>query len=1165
MPPTPNNFIINPDQVNIQAPKVQEQIAGATFVKEGEVSMAAPREMIGGIDTSAFDWYGVGAKAFEVAGNILPRVLEYNIQKKGAEISDIIYDAETKVYDSYSNKKQQGLPSDFASDDAVNGINNIQDGFYKQQNEAAEKINSVFEFENPLFVKDANGNYKSNESFKYDGFGSRWFDVIDNARRGYKSLAEAGERVQRDALLTMNEQMNLANAFNNGKLGKIQPTDAQKKYNQVVDQNEPGLKQILLPKEQADLLQDKSLIIQQDPNTGITLVDNNRFMELPEDIRKQQYAQYVQEYYPQAGIQVPDQFKRLATALASAPSLGTENPKTFDMFYHIAPQISDESFEYMQTQDSNISEEGMNRLRIIRYLSRNTNKSSGEVLQLVSKTNLETMGALTKAMSTRTSLSQQAGVSGIGSKYTSLENSYSSFFIDQLKTSGLNITQDNLNQTLRENRDIREAYMSGLSFYITPDQELNKDEREKVSQNIIVSSLLTPSTYTIKGVDANNNPRFTRTGLVSPNSIFRPEPTKRTLQQLKQNQLLPKSIKESLNDGSTGELKLGYASQLAMTNLEGDVSGYTGVIASSIDESFFQQRTLFPVDKLQRLVSTIRIERTNPSTGQTYDAGPNKATIYKLAFASSDQVLTKFNGGVRPQTEEEIQRSFYAAMEAIPTADQWGWTPNLSESKGAYRNKTMGEARVDMVLTSIPLYNKDGVGELLTDSTVIPIEMKNGRSFINPVNGQSMSFFSDIKDESGAIDIYGPASDFNVWANSLQSGTNPNQIKLTTSPKTVQNQIDYFVAPKTKDELVGEIKDSLLKTPNRNTSKDSIFVGQDSSMDTIAEFRMALQSEMPFLVKNAQQNMGLNQQQAVELYSALLTDETSAALFEKAKGKQFIVTLADVTLSTKQFLNNAQTNVPNLPPIDSSNNDILKGIQDRITITPTKLMAQAIEQAEIKKQETTPQTKMEWNYDTLSWEKVPVVKEQTFTSDPNFKYGGAIGMIRDFFTGEKTQKETSPGSVGEKPYINLISEFEGMKTEAYWDDTGKVWTIGKGTTTYRNGTPVKKGDKISKEEADNLMQDFVDTKIIPRLSETIPTWNEMNPNQQAALISFAYNMKNGQNFYGRKGFETLTKAVSSVDNFKDVPTALLLYNKTGGKKSKGLARRRKAEADLWSK
>lgn len=492
MPPTPNNYMINPNQVEIQAPRVQEQVVAAPFVKEGEVSMASPREMIGGIETSGFDWYAIGAKAFEVAGNVLPRVLEYNIQKKGAEVADAIYDAENRIFESYSNKKQQGMPSDFVSTDSVNSINNIQQEFYTEQNKTAEKINSIFEFENPLFIKDEQGNYKPNESFSYDGFGSRWFDVIESARRGYKSLAESGERVQRDALLTMNEQMSLADAFNNGRLGKIQPTDSQKKYNQVVDQNEPGLKPILLPKEQADLLQDKSLILQQDETTGIALIDQRRFMELPEEIRTQIYGQYVQDYYPQAGIEVPEHFKRISIAIASAPSLGTENPKTFDMFYHIAPQISDQSFEYMQIQGSNISEEGMNRLRIIRYLAKNTNKSSEEVLRLVSKTNLETMGALTKAISTRISLSQQAGLGGVGSKYTGLENAYSSFFIDQLKTSGLNITQSNLNQTLRENRDIREAYMSGLSFYITPDQELSKDEREKISQNIIVSSLLTP-------------------------------------------------------------------------------------------------------------------------------------------------------------------------------------------------------------------------------------------------------------------------------------------------------------------------------------------------------------------------------------------------------------------------------------------------------------------------------------------------------------------------------------------------------------------------------------------------------------------------------------------------------------------------------------------------
>lgn len=164
---------------------------------------------------------------------------------------------------------------------------------------------------------------------------------------------------------------------------------------------------------------------------------------------------------------------------------------------------------------------------------------------------------------------------------------------------------------------------------------------------------------------------------------------------------------------------------------------------------------------------------------------------------------------------------------------------------------------------------------------------------------------------------------------------------------------------------------------------------------------------------------------------------------------------------------------------------------------------------------------------------------------------------------ESQTRQISPGAVSEKPYIDLISEFEGIKTDAYWDDTGKVWTIGKGTTTYRDGTPVKKGDKISKEEADNLMQDFIDTKIIPKLEETIPTWNEMNPNQQASLISFAYNV--GPNFYNRGGFESITKALSSVDNFNQVPEALKKYNKSGGKVLNGLTRRRKAEAALFIK
>ena len=59
------------------------------------------------------------------------------------------------------------------------------------------------------------------------------------------------------------------------------------------------------------------------------------------------------------------------------------------------------------------------------------------------------------------------------------------------------------------------------------------------------------------------------------------------------------------------------------------------------------------------------------------------------------------------------------------------------------------------------------------------------------------------------------------------------------------------------------------------------------------------------------------------------------------------------------------------------------------------------------------------------------------------------GAIIDENTGQYylKPKQVSPGAISDKPYINLINEFEGLKTEAYWDATGKVWTIGKGTTT----------------------------------------------------------------------------------------------------------------------
>ena len=168
-----------------------------------------------------------------------------------------------------------------------------------------------------------------------------------------------------------------------------------------------------------------------------------------------------------------------------------------------------------------------------------------------------------------------------------------------------------------------------------------------------------------------------------------------------------------------------------------------------------------------------------------------------------------------------------------------------------------------------------------------------------------------------------------------------------------------------------------------------------------------------------------------------------------------------------------------------------------------------------------------------------------------------------FFTNKNPNApKVSPGSIRGSQVGDFISKHEGLKTTAYYDEDGKVWTIGKGTTKYEDGTPVKQGDKITKEKANQLMESYIENKFIPTLEKTIPTWGELDRNQRDALVSFAYNV--GPNFYGKEGYETITKELSSVETLERVSAALKLYNKSKGKVLDGLTKRRKAEGDLWN-
>lgn len=147
------------------------------------------------------------------------------------------------------------------------------------------------------------------------------------------------------------------------------------------------------------------------------------------------------------------------------------------------------------------------------------------------------------------------------------------------------------------------------------------------------------------------------------------------------------------------------------------------------------------------------------------------------------------------------------------------------------------------------------------------------------------------------------------------------------------------------------------------------------------------------------------------------------------------------------------------------------------------------------------------------------------------------------------------------PGVELIKEFEGCYLKAYCDPLSGALpiTIGWGSTRRLNGRPFYIGDTITQTEADELLYKSLKIKYLPPLTK-IPYWNEMNVNQQGALLSFAYNL--GANFYGGSNFHTISRVLRNKQ-WDKVPNTLYLYRNPGTRVEAGLARRRKAEGILW--
>jgi lysozyme len=131
--------------------------------------------------------------------------------------------------------------------------------------------------------------------------------------------------------------------------------------------------------------------------------------------------------------------------------------------------------------------------------------------------------------------------------------------------------------------------------------------------------------------------------------------------------------------------------------------------------------------------------------------------------------------------------------------------------------------------------------------------------------------------------------------------------------------------------------------------------------------------------------------------------------------------------------------------------------------------------------------------------------------------------------------------------INLKKR-EGVRNDVYRDSAGYL-TVGVGHLV-KPGESYKLGQRISDEEVDRLLREDVD-----EFETLINTYVKvsLSQNQFDALVSLAYNI-------GPGGFrKSSVLRYLNLGQFEAAANAFLVWNKAGGKVSKGLVNRRAEE------
>lgn len=142
-------------------------------------------------------------------------------------------------------------------------------------------------------------------------------------------------------------------------------------------------------------------------------------------------------------------------------------------------------------------------------------------------------------------------------------------------------------------------------------------------------------------------------------------------------------------------------------------------------------------------------------------------------------------------------------------------------------------------------------------------------------------------------------------------------------------------------------------------------------------------------------------------------------------------------------------------------------------------------------------------------------------------------------------------SLGIKLALFIIKAFESYSSAPYYDETGKVWTVGYG----RTGPDVTEYSYTTREREDKWLKEHV-TKLYESLYEK-HSRKTISAFQMAAITSLVYNIGEGR-YYNSNTFKEINKGntLKAVKEWKE-------FRMSGGKVLNGLVIRRTVETTIY--